>query len=198
MREYFTDKHKRVMNLLVICLMIGSLSGAIIANNISAETLTKINSQLKVFFSNKNSLHTNSMLITFLYEFAKNIKLILFVWIIAFSPVGEKIILLIMFIKSLTYGFSNAIILKSNLFILTLSDKNIWYILLINTIYMFAVIVFVLYCLRYSYTLRAQHSFISTKRKRNITIEYFSVLILILALTFLILLIEIYFYKKTT
>jgi stage II sporulation protein M len=184
---------KSLLNLIVIYLIIGALFGSIIANKINNQTYNKINSQIKYFLHtiNKNNITCENRLDIFLSEFFKDAKIVLFLWLMAFIPVGRFFIALILFFKSFTYGFTSSVLFdvyKINGLIYAFK-----YILMQNII-LLPIFVFISFCsLNYISIKQDKKNKLNTT-KTSIDLEYFLTLALSLACVFLSLLIEIYFF----
>lgn len=180
-------KSETLLFLIGLSLIIGSALGAILANNIDKNLITRLSSCLKDFFLQKyDYVHGNK--IHFLtHEFFKNSKIILFIWLSGFIPLGSFFILVILFLKGMSYGFAGSLItfsyrLKEYLMVMK-------YILPVNLV-LLGVFIF---------ASRQTIKFSAIQHKKNIkhtkqyVLEHVFTLIISILCVFLITFVNIYF-----
>ena len=106
-------KYESLLIFIGLALIIGSALGSVLANNINKNLTVYLDTGLKDFFWQRdNYLHENK--IHFLAsEFFKNSKIILFIWLSSFIPLGNFFVLIILFLKGISYGFTASLITSS-------------------------------------------------------------------------------------
>lgn len=180
-------KSETLLFLIGLSLIMGSALGAILANNIDKNLITHLTSCLKDFFLQKyNYVHTNK--IYFLtHEFFKNSKIILFIWLSGFIPLGSFFVLVILFLKGISYGFAASLItfsyrLKEYLIVMK-------YILPINLVLLGIFIFASQQSIKFSIT----HHKKNTKHIKQYILEHVFTFIISILCVFLITFVNIYF-----
>lgn len=158
----------------------GSIIGSILANIMNVQLLSKINSLVENFFSDRPNFFGISKFDLLIEEFFKHGKIIFFIWLMAFIPWGKIFVYVALLIKGICLGFSSSIIFS--MYKWEALAKTIKYVLPQN-FFLLLIIIFISHC--------ALTNASSTKHKNNM-FEYFFALVISMMCTFLILLIEIY------
>lgn len=177
---------KAALNNILICLVIGSMVGALLANGMNQSYCDKINSIVQKFFSNDLSLiHVNKIEL-FKIEFFKNSKIVLFIWLMSFIPLGKFFIMLALFLKAMGYGFTSSVLFS--IYKLQALSKILKYILLQNCILIFVFIFISVYSMNYIFQSSLKKNF-----DASVMFESFFACIMSLLCVFLSSLIEFYF-----
>lgn len=174
-----------ILFAIIISVILGSFSGSLIANRMDNFSLDKINVSIENFFVRSDNSFDRIELFT--SEFFKNGKVAVFLWFMAFIPFGKLFLMLLLFLKGLSYGFT------SSIFFSLYKSKGVLYIakyLIPQNFILLPVFIFISVC-SFNYVNR-----IHIKRKNDYhnLLEYLFVLLISLACVFLSSLIEIYLF----
>ena len=100
------QENQKDLSKILVCLVAGSIVGALLANNISeSQTADKISQAIKIFFENQQNITKTNHTSLFLAEFFKQVKVIFFIWLMAFAPISRFFIEFILFLRGMCCGF---------------------------------------------------------------------------------------------
>ena len=174
---------------IVVALLLGSICGAVIANCQNKISLDSLINSIEIFFGEKFFSCDMDLKRIFLYETVKNGMTILFLWLMAFVPLGKIFILLCLFVRGICYGFASSIIFD------VYNLKGFWYILKFlvpSDFILIPVFIFDAFCsMFFAKTLNKNCSYTSL-------IHYLLMLALFLCLMFLSIAITLFIRKVST
>ena len=84
--------------------------GAILAGGMKQLYCDKVNLTVQKFFFDKLPLPSANKIDLFRIEFLKHGKIILFIWLMAFIPSGNFFLMLVLFLKGVSYGFTSSVL----------------------------------------------------------------------------------------
>lgn len=174
--------------MIIFFIFIGSLCGAVIANNINRIALDSLNRSIKIFFNDLICFNINKSSM-FVQEFMKNLKIILFLWLMGFIPFGKLFVCFILFIKGLSYGFTSSLLFN------TYKLKGFFYVLkfiLPTSFILLPAIIFISVC-SIKFLSRIRH--INRRELKKNMFEYSLIFIIASACIFLSDLINVYIIK---
>jgi len=103
-------KNKKIIITILISILLGSVFGSLSANVIGDEKFLQLSNIIDNYTYNSQTLENKS--INFNKEIIKNGKTAIILWFLGFISIGLPIIIFILFLKGLCYGFTTTILLR--------------------------------------------------------------------------------------
>ncbi len=108
-RNYYKNNTKEnILKYIMICILLGSILGAIFFCFISDNSVQKLDMFIDSFIQQLEE-NKNIDIINLIEIFFKDVKYLIFIWFLAFIPFGEIFIYLIIFCKGFFVSFTSAI-----------------------------------------------------------------------------------------